>query len=290
MSHLLYYWRSDHYLQDLDNGVGFHLNQASPSLHKINIGESLWAFTRNKKEDYVLAAQLVIKAKTKNPPHYKYGHYRVWGDLIESRYFDINIQKDISSIIKSFSIKTGKQSTVLGRAFQGNAAVREIQNQDHQFLFKHAKDIPQERRATLLPEDELEWLSFGESRTLVTHFLQSNPIQSVGTDRQKYLITPQRFVRNKQYRQELLEQYNGCCQITGWNPRKEYGLDLCEVHHVHWLSRGGHDEPSNLVLISPNIHRMLHSLDVPFDYEHQYFCLNQTALPLKINKHSLLPC
>jgi hypothetical protein len=44
--HLLYYWRGNNYRRDLDHGVGFHLNQANRLLHQIDIGESLWAFTR----------------------------------------------------------------------------------------------------------------------------------------------------------------------------------------------------------------------------------------------------
>jgi 5-methylcytosine-specific restriction protein A len=45
--HLLYFWRGDNYHRDLDHGVGFHLNQGNPLLHEIDLGESLWAFTRN---------------------------------------------------------------------------------------------------------------------------------------------------------------------------------------------------------------------------------------------------
>ena len=85
--HLLYFWRGDNYRRDLDYGVGFHLNQANPLLHQIGIGESLWAFTRNTDGRYVLAAELVISAKTMNPRGYRYGPYRVWGDLTRSRYF-----------------------------------------------------------------------------------------------------------------------------------------------------------------------------------------------------------
>jgi hypothetical protein len=59
---------------------GFHLNQASPLLHQIGIGNSLWAFTRRSDHRYALAAELVISAKTMNPHGFRYGPYRVWGD------------------------------------------------------------------------------------------------------------------------------------------------------------------------------------------------------------------
>jgi 5-methylcytosine-specific restriction protein A len=89
---LLYYWRPDNYYRDLDMGAGYHLNQANPLLHKIEIGDSLWAFTRNKDGRYVLATELVIKAKTENPPNFRYGRYRVWGDIHRSRYFQVDNQ------------------------------------------------------------------------------------------------------------------------------------------------------------------------------------------------------
>jgi hypothetical protein len=45
---LIYYWRDDNYRRDLDFGVGYHLNQGNPLLHDIELGDSLWAFTRTK--------------------------------------------------------------------------------------------------------------------------------------------------------------------------------------------------------------------------------------------------
>jgi len=85
---LLYYWQPDNYRHDLDYGVGYHLNQNNPKLHEIQLGDSLWAFTRHDGR-YVLAVELVIKAKTLNTNSYRYGKYRVWGDLTLSRYFSV---------------------------------------------------------------------------------------------------------------------------------------------------------------------------------------------------------
>jgi hypothetical protein len=84
---LLYYWRPDNYRRDLDYGAGYNLNQANPLLHEIDLGDSLWAFTRTRSSRYALAAELVVKAKTINPPNFRYGKYRIWGDLKRSRYF-----------------------------------------------------------------------------------------------------------------------------------------------------------------------------------------------------------
>ncbi len=103
--HLLYFWRGDNYRRDLDHGVGFHLNQASPLLHQIRVGESLWAFTRRTDGPYALAAELVVSAKTMNQKGFRYGPYRVWGDLARSRYFSIDGQPLVKLRESAWSVR-----------------------------------------------------------------------------------------------------------------------------------------------------------------------------------------
>ena len=119
---LLYYWRRDNYQRDLDLGAGYHLNQDNPVMHEVGTGDSLWAFTRTSDGRYVLAAELVVRAKTLNRPDFRYGKYRVWGDVDQSRYFRVEGAPSIEQVIRSFSISTNAR--VLGRSFQGDAAVR----------------------------------------------------------------------------------------------------------------------------------------------------------------------
>jgi len=82
--HLLAYWRLDNYLRDLDEGAGFNFNSRQARLHTaIELGESLWLFTVCKNPPrFFIVARLVIRSKTMNPPGYRYGDYRVWGDFV----------------------------------------------------------------------------------------------------------------------------------------------------------------------------------------------------------------
>lgn len=144
---LLYYWRRDNYRRDLDMGAGYHLNQIAPALHDIELGETLWAFTRALNGRYVLAAQLVARAKTLNPPNFRYGRYRLWGDLAKSRYFEVEGQPSVEQIIRHLLCKA--DAPVLGQSFQGRAAVRPITLEDHQLLTAAAKDLPLEPRAII---------------------------------------------------------------------------------------------------------------------------------------------
>ena len=59
---LLYYWRPDKYRHDLDVGAGYNLNQDNPLLHQIDVGDSLWAFTRTLNGYYAFAAEKTSRA------------------------------------------------------------------------------------------------------------------------------------------------------------------------------------------------------------------------------------
>jgi hypothetical protein len=85
----------------------------------------------------------------------------------------------------------------------------------------------------------------------------------------------------------LRELYAGECQICGWAPRNRYGTELCEAHHVRWLSRGGDDALTNLVLVCPNRHRVIHRGDAPFDFECNAFVFATVTEALIQLEHSL---
>ncbi len=281
---LLYYWRGDNYRRDLDAGASYHLNQGNSALHEIEAGESLWAFTRRTDGTYVLAAELVVKAKTLNPPGYRYGPFRVWGDLTKSRYFRVGDQSDISHLIRGLSIKAGGDS--LGRAFQGYAAVRRLDARDDKFLRSFAASLPIESRSRVLPEERLEALLHTGDDSSVAE-LVAREMPGLSEERRRYLAgdAPK---RNRLFAEELRHVYKGRCQICSWEPRLIYSIDVCEAHHVRWLGRGGEDALSNLVLLCPNHHRVIHKLDAPFDWSKMGFVIGSGVERLAYLEHELL--
>lgn len=284
---LLYHWRGDNYRRDLDHGVGFHLNQANPLLHEIALGDSVWAFTRTMSGAYALAAELVVSARTRNPPGYRYGPYRVWGDLQHSRYFAVDGQPDITPLVRSLAIAAG--GDVLGRAFQGHAAVRRLAEGDHARLASYARHLPPEPRARLLPEERLEALLVSGNEDAVARLLQDEP-SGLAEERRRYLLGQAGqggLGRDRRLAQELRDLYDGACQLCRWAPRQGYGADLCEAHHVRWLSRGGPDALDNLVLVCPNHHRAIHRLDAPYDFGRGGFVFRAATEQLVVLRHEL---
>jgi 5-methylcytosine-specific restriction protein A len=278
---LLYYWRRDNYKRDLDMGAGYHLNQDNPLLHKVEIGDSLWAFTRTADGYYALAAELVVRAKTLNPPKFRYGRYRIWGDLQLSRYFKVEGQPSIEQVIRNLSIEA--KASHLGQSFQGRAAVRLITPEDHRLLSEIARHISLEPRARLLPEERLEATLLLGNEAAVERLVDKEK-SGIAKQRRDYLFS-RAPKRNKRFVRELQELYGGKCQICLWNPMDDYGEYICHGHHVHWLSRGGEDSKENLVLICPNHHAAIHHCDAPLDYRDLAFDFGHHKEVLKLNLH-----
>ncbi len=278
---LLYYWRRDNYRRDLDMGAAYHLNQANPLFHSIDLGDSLWAFTKNRDGSYALAAELIVKAKTLNPAGYHYGRYRLWGDLRLSRYFDISAQDSLETIIRALSCRTNAR--YLGQSFQGMAAVRQLTIADHQILTEYARQLPLEPRARLIDENVLELALYLDDIESLKQLVCKENV-GIAEERGKYLFR-QAYARNRDLVSEVQELYDGKCQICRWDPQNIYGQYLCQGHHLHWLSRGGEDQITNIVLLCPNHHQAIHRCDAPFDYEQRSFIFGWRKEILLLNKH-----
>lgn len=278
---LLYFWRGDNYRRDLDMGAGYNLNQASPRLHSIDIGDSLWAFTRNRVGEYVLAAELVVSAKTRNSKTFRYGSYRLWGSLDKSRYFQVDGQPSVEHLIRGSSCSPS--ADLLGRSFQGRNAVREISSADHRLLRLFAKSLPLEPRAQLIPEEELEEEIAKGSDVDVRRLVEHAP-NGVTRKRLEYLYK-KAPTRSRRFAVELHDVYGGKCQICLWNPFDKYGHKLCHGHHIHWLCRGGEDSLENLVLVCPNHHAAIHRCDAVFDFADMAFVFPTYRSRLRLNMH-----
>ena len=278
---LLYYWRGDNYRRDLDMGAGYHLNQASPVLHHIDLGDSVWAFTRRSDGVHVLAAELVVRAKTLNRPRFRYGRYRVWGDLGESTYFKVDGQLGVEQVIRALSIRA--EAMVLGQAFQGAAAVRPITLVDHLILVAVARELMLEPRAHILPDDRLEAALLLDDRAAVERLVLTAG-HGLAEERQEYLYS-HAPTRDRQIVHGLRDLYAGRCQICRWDPRVIYGRDVCHAHHLQWLSRGGEDNRDNMALICPNHHAAIHQCDAPFDFGDHAFIFGTRREPLRLDLH-----
>jgi 5-methylcytosine-specific restriction protein A len=258
---VLYYWRPDNYQRDRRFGFGYHLNQNSPVLAGVTAGDTVWAFTRDRIGRYVLAAGLVVRAVTRNSPRYRYGRYRVWGDLEHTRYFDVDAGAGAEELIRHLRIPA--RARLLAQSFQGHSAVRPIGVAEHELLLEFASELPVLERVNIYPEDEFEarlLLGSGAREMLLSEGRETY------TARMRYLFETVDISRARKHVEWLQKEYAGQCQICRFDPRARYGRRLCHGHHIEWLSRGGDDAIENMVLICPNHHSAVHHADAVFDF------------------------
>lgn len=89
----------------------------------------------------------------------------------------------------------------------------------------------------------------------------------IGEDSKNVAQTPEvqdrvRRIRKRNIRavRALKALYQGRCQLTGeeFIFQQRNGSYYCEVHHLIPLGDGGDDDPKNMIVVSPLIHRMFH--------------------------------
>ena len=61
------------------------------------------------------------------------------------------------------------------------------------------------------------------------------------------------FDLSKRTISKILKRANVRCSICGWNEAS------CDIHHIQKKKYGGTDELSNLIIVCPNCHRIIHT-------------------------------
>ena len=56
----------------------------------------------------------------------------------------------------------------------------------------------------------------------------------------------------------LKKKYDYRCQLCGYSFKMDNGNYYCEAHHIKELSKGGSQNPSNVLILCPNHHRQFH--------------------------------
>lgn len=283
---LMAYWRWDNYVRDLDEGAGFNFNSNQNRLHSaINLGERLWLITGRRKPggiQYILVACLKVVAKTFNAPDYKYGRYRIWANISESKYFSAD-GPDISQLLLQFDFDTKtriQNKSVIGQSLQ---TIRGLSVADLKLLLEWSKNLRPEPRAYEIADEAALEKSFESGQDALRETVLE---YHAGVSQRRRLLLQRSYRRNRALVDELHELYAGRCQLCGFDPPVLYGVSACCGHHVMYLSRGGKDELGNLMLVCPNHHEVIHATSAVFDFRDLHYVFpNGRREPLVLNKH-----
>jgi hypothetical protein len=132
----LYYWQL--FREDTANGPIFKLNQNSPVMEDISIGDDVWALALTSAGAYDVVARFTVTGTGRNPAgspeDVKYGRAFFRSTKSLSNYFDIQ-KGDAEAAVRTLSINA--RGAVLGQCFQGHAAVRPLSPSDRERLIRY---------------------------------------------------------------------------------------------------------------------------------------------------------
>ena len=99
------------------------------------------------------------------------------------------------------------------------------------------------------------------------------------TDASARLVLDNRTGKHRVYDKSIIinlkRLYRGCCQICGCNPMAEYNTNICEAHHIQFFSDSQNNDASNIIIVCPNHHRLLHKLNPSYVAENKCFEFGQ---------------
>lgn len=80
--------------------------------------------------------------------------------------------------------------------------------------------------------------------------------------------------------------YKGNCQLCGTKPFGDDEVDICEAHHIEYYSVAQNNDASNIIILCPNHHRLLHKLNPIYDPSKKEFIFDQgKIIPVKLDFH-----
>lgn len=84
----------------------------------------------------------------------------------------------------------------------------------------------------------------------------------------------------------LKRVYGYCCQMTGEHIGEQYGVNAVEAHHIRPFTESLNNDTSNIMILSPNYHRIVHKANPRFNRKTLSFEFpNGLIETVKLNRH-----
>jgi len=104
-----------------------------------------------------------------------------------------------------------------------------------------------------------------------------------------YILRPQ-LVKLRKLDQSIGEGlkrfYSYRCQICGLTIGEPYGTAVAHTHHIEYFCKSLNNDASNIMIVCPNHHGVIHAVNPEFNWEQkQFFYPNGLHEGLKLNKH-----
>ena len=237
-----------------------------------------------------------------------HGEHRQIRILLEGEEFRVNL----NNIGFSRSVYPDHPDLLQVRYTEKSAIARKLQAifyDDYQYL-KAAKALAKPRQHLSLPKDNLDEIVFYGTPlpdVYVMECLRSAERAEAANDvlRMEELdfetfevrddpdATIKEVTRLQRVRQldrsigdSLKQLYDYHCQMTGEMIGDPYGVHAVEAHHIIPFTESMNNDMSNLIILSPNYHRIVHQAHPTFDREKLAFIFpNGLEEKVKLNLH-----
>ena len=85
---------------------------------------------------------------------------------------------------------------------------------------------------------------------------------------------------------QLKKLYGGKCQLCGSTPFPNFNVGLSEAHHIAYFADSQNNDASNIIVLCPNHHRLIHKLNPVFDSENSKFIFpDGQVVEVKLDYH-----
>ena len=158
----------------------------------------------------------------------------------------------------------------------------------HLFSFEELTDIV---KSFLNDQDESALAQEADTISLTINQLKEDEIERIVnfSDPSATLVfktqTGKQRIYNRTKVDQLKKLYRGCCQICGFNPVAEFDVEICEAHHIDYFSESKNNDSTNIIILCPNHHRLIHRLRPNFDSQRASFIIGKHELKIIIDFH-----
>ena len=203
-------------------------------------------------------------------------------DLLQIRY---GKNSPLSQALKTIFSYTGNMIADAIK-INGNGRLVGLSEDKKEFLAVYTTNTPGTLLFECIPnveltEEGLEIASLGE--------LRAEGILD-GTDDSAEIILKTKVCKIRRLTRtisnDLKEAYGYRCQICGEYIGKPYGSRLIHAHHIDYFTRSLNNNASNIMIVCPNHHGIIHDQNPVFDFKEKVFRYpNGYVEGLKLNYH-----
>ena len=230
------------------------------------------------------------------------------GELYEAKLKNQNfVQSNWAGHKDVIQIRYSRQSTLAIK-------LRTVFQKSYEYLYAQKQQVGKSKRQILLPTDIREYirLYLTTSQDVLcmeccscTDYQQlDNMLRSIpeevyeSSDDDKFFMADksasieekQRLVKYRKIDRSIIltlkKFYDYRDEISGEKIGDKYGESVVEAHHIEYFTQSQNNDSTNIIIISPNYHRIIHKNNPRFDRKKfQFEFENGEILPLRLYEH-----